>query len=59
MTNDELKAEYQRLIKLGWDRVVDIDKRRKERHANIKFDNPLFLNKLKELEKEMEARGLK
>lgn len=58
-TNDQLISEFKRLTKLGWDRTLDIAKRRKERHENINFDNPLFTTQLKELEQEMKNRGLK
>lgn len=57
--NMQLQNEYVRLVKQGWDRTLDIAKRRKERHQNIKFDNPNFMDYLKTLQQEMENRGLK
>lgn len=58
--NDEqLKKEYKRLVQRGWERSIDIAKRRKERHERIDFDNPLFTNQIKQLEDEMKVRGLK
>ncbi len=59
LTDDELQSEYQRLIKIEWDRSLDIQKRRRERHENINFDNPLFAQQIKDLEQEMKNRGLK
>lgn len=57
--DQHLQDEYTRLNKAGWDRAIDIDKRRKERHENIRFDNPNFMDYLKNLEQEMKNRGLK
>ncbi len=59
LTDDELQLEYQRLKKAEWDRSLDIAKRRRERHENINFDNPLFAQQLKDLEEEMKNRGSK
>lgn len=59
MTDDELKAEYTRLIQLQEDRKLQIFNRRKERHKKVDFVNPLFLSKIKKLESEMKDRGLK
>lgn len=58
--NDEqVQKEYYRLTQLGWNRAIDIAKRRQRRHDRIDFDNPLFIGQLKQLEDEMKARGLK
>lgn len=59
LTDDVLQSEYQRLTKAGWDRSLDIAKRRRERHEKIDFDNPLFVQQLKDLEQELKKRGLK
>jgi hypothetical protein len=57
--NEQLQSEYTRLVQAGWDRSLDIAKRRKERHEKIDFDNPNFTRIIQELEQEMKNRGLK
>jgi len=59
LSDDEVKEQYQRLTKAGWDRALEIAKRRKERHEKINFDNPAFIKHLQDLEDEMKERGLK
>lgn len=59
LSDDDLKTEYQRLTKLGWNRAEAIASRRKSRHEKIDFDNPKWISRLQQLEKEMESRGLK
>lgn len=58
-TDGHLQDEYKRLTKAGWDRALKIAKERKERHVNINFDNPNFMDYLKNLEVEIEKRGLR
>jgi hypothetical protein len=55
--NEQLQSEYTRLVQAGWDRSLDIAKRRKERHEKIDFDNPNFTRIIQELEQEMKNRG--
>lgn len=57
--DQHLQDEFHRLTKAGWDRALNIAKRQKERHENIKFDNPNFMNYMQNLEQEMKNRGLK
>lgn len=59
LTNEELLEQHQKLTKAGWDRAIEIARRRKKRHENISFDNPTFIGHLNDIEQELKNRGLK